>query len=39
MVRDKIRSGKKSLCEDEGDVSIIFIDIDQFDSLVKTYTG
>ena len=39
LVRDKIRSGKKNFSDEEGEVSIVFIDIHQFDSIVKTYTG
>ena len=39
MVRDRIRSGKKNFAEEEGEVTIIFIDIYQFDAIVKIYTG
>jgi hypothetical protein len=39
LVRDKIRSGKKNFSDDEGEVTIIFIDIHQFDSIVETYKG
>ena len=39
MVRDRIRSGKKNFSDEEGEVSIIFIDIYQFDSIVKAYSG
>ena len=39
LVRDKIRLGKKNFSEDEGEVTIIFIDIHEFDSLVNSYTG
>jgi len=39
LVRDKIRSGKKNFSEEEGEVSIIFIDIHKFDTIVQSYTG
>lgn len=39
LVRDKIRSGKKNFSDEEGEVTIVFIDIDQFDSIVNSYTG
>ena len=39
MVRDRIRSGKKNFSDEEGEVTIIFIDIYQFDSIVKGYSG
>ena len=39
LVRDKIRSGKKNFSEEEGEVTIVFIDIHQFDSIVSNYTG
>jgi hypothetical protein len=31
LVRDKIRSGKKNFSDEEGEVTIIFIDINDFD--------
>jgi len=31
MVRDRVKMGKKSLYEDEGDVTIIFVNIAKFD--------
>ena len=39
LVRDKLRSGKKNFSDDEGVVSIIFIDICQFDQIVDDYKG
>jgi hypothetical protein len=39
LVRDKIRSGKKNFSDEEGEVTIVFIDIYQFDNIVKSYTG
>jgi len=39
MVRDKIKSGKKNFSDEEGEVTIIFIDIYQFDNIVKSYSG
>lgn len=34
LVRDKIRAGKKGFSDDEGEVTIILIDIAKFDSIV-----
>ena len=39
LVRDKIRSGKKNFSDEEGEVTIIFIDIHQFDNMVNSYTS
>ena len=39
LVRDKIRSGKKNFSDEEGVVTIIFIDIFAFDSIVESYKG
>ena len=39
LVRDKIRSGKKNFSDDEGEVTIVFIDIHKFDNIVKSYSG
>jgi len=39
LVRDKIRSGKKNFSDEEGEVTIVFIDIYQFDNIVKSYSG
>lgn len=38
-MRDKIRSGKKNFSDDEGEVTVIFIDIHEFDNIVETYKG
>jgi hypothetical protein len=34
LVRDKIRSGKKNFSEEEGEVTIVFIDVYKFDEIV-----
>jgi sigma54-dependent transcription regulator len=39
LVRDKIRSGKKNFSDEEGEVTIVFIDIHRFDAIVSQYTG
>jgi hypothetical protein len=39
LVRDKIRSGKKNFSDEEGEVTIVFVDIHQFDNIVQNYTG
>jgi len=39
LVRDKIRSGKKNFSDDEGEVTIVFCDIYQFDNIVQSYNG
>lgn len=39
LVRDKIRSGKKNFSDEEGEVTIVFCDIYEFDNLVKGYSG
>jgi hypothetical protein len=38
-VRDQIRSGQKNFSNEEGEVTIVFIDIFEFDKLVKNYSG
>ena len=37
LVRDKIASGKKNFADEEGEATIIFIDIHQFDQVSKMY--
>lgn len=37
LVRDKIRSGKKNFSDEEGEVTIVFIDIHMFDNIVNSY--
>jgi len=39
LVRDKVQSGKKNFCEEEGQVTICFVDIHQFDKIVSNYPG
>ena len=37
LVRDKISNGKKNFADEEGEGTIIFIDIHDFDTISKTY--
>ena len=39
LVRSKIQEGRKNFSEAQGEVTIIFIDIDGFDKIVQTYNG
>ena len=39
LVRDKILSGNKNFSNEEGEVTIVFIDIHKFDNIVNTYKG
>lgn len=39
LVRDKIRSGKKNFSEEEGEVTIVFIDVYKFDEIVQSYNA
>ena len=39
LVRDKIRSGKNNFSDEEGEVTIVFIDITRFDVIVQSYNG
>ena len=39
LVRDRIRSGQKNFSNEEGEVTIVFIDIHDFDNLVQSYSG
>ena len=39
LVRDKVSSGRKNFSDEEGEVTIVFIDIHNFDSIVNTYSG
>ena len=39
LVRDKIRQGKKNQADEEGEVTIIFIDIHRFDEIVQKYSA
>jgi len=38
-VRDRIKEGQKNFSDAQGEVTIIFIDIDQFDAIVSQYSG
>ena len=39
MVRQRIQDGKKNFSDNQGEVTIIFIDIEYFDQLVQQYSG
>ena len=39
LVRDRIKEGQKNFSDAQGEVTIIFIDIDQFDAIVSQYSG
>ena len=39
LVRDKIRAGKKNYQEEEGEVTIIYLDILDFDYVVSQFRG
>ena len=39
FVRERIRQGDKQIADDEGEVTIIFCDIYDFDMIVDMYTG
>ena len=39
LVRSRIQEGKKNFSEAQGEVTIIFIDIEGFDQIVQTYSG
>jgi len=39
IVRDKIRQGQKNFSEFEGDVTLVFFDINQFDNMLEKYTS
>lgn len=39
LVRSRIQEGKKNFSEAQGEVTIIFIDIEGFDQIVQTYAG
>jgi class 3 adenylate cyclase len=39
IVRSRIQDGKKNFSDSQGEVTVIFIDIDGFDQLVQQYTG
>jgi hypothetical protein len=34
LVRDRIRSGQKNFSNEEGEVTIVFIDIREFDAII-----
>jgi hypothetical protein len=39
LVRDKVRAGKKNFSEDEGEVTLVAIEIYQFEQLFQSYAG
>mmetsp|Transcript_1511 Transcript_1511/g.2042 ORF Transcript_1511/g.2042 Transcript_1511/m.2042 type:complete len:157 (-) Transcript_1511:1847-2317(-) len=39
LVRDKVQSGKKNFSEEEGQVTIVFVDLNKFDKIVNNYNG
>jgi class 3 adenylate cyclase len=39
LVRDKIRQGKKNFSDEEGEVTTVFVDIHNFDTIVNSYSG
>jgi len=39
LVRDRIKEGQKNFSDAQGEVTCIFVDIDQFDSIVSNYNG
>ena len=39
LVRQRIQDGKKNFSEQQGEVTVVFIDLDNFDQLVSEYTG
>ena len=39
LVRSRIQDGKKNFSEAQGEVTIVFIDIEGFDEIVQTYSG
>ena len=39
LVRSRIQDGKKNFSESQGEVTVIFVDIESFDQVVQQYTG
>jgi len=39
LVRARIQDGKKNFSEAQGEVTVIFVDIEGFDQVVQQYTG
>lgn len=39
FVRERIRQGQRFIADDQGEVSIIFCDIYDFDNIVQMFTG
>ena len=39
LVRRRLTDGKKNFAETQGEVTIIFIDLDDFDNMVNQHTG
>ena len=38
LVRDKIASGKRNFADEEGEATIVFIDIHHFDDITQSYS-
>lgn len=38
MVRDKIKQGIKNFSKNEGEVTLVFFDIGEFDKIVQSYS-
>ena len=39
LVRDKIAAGKKNFADEEGEATIVFIDIHHFDDITQNYSS
>ena len=39
LVRERIQDGQKNFSDSQGEVTIIFIDVDQFDAIVSSYSS
>lgn len=39
FVRERIRQGQRYIADEQGEVTIIFCDISEFDGIVQMFTG
>ena len=39
LVRDQIKDGKKNFSDSQGNVTIVFVDLESFDKLTQQYQG
>lgn len=39
FVQERIRQGQRYIADEQGDVSILFCDIDNFDNMVQMFSG